>query len=88
MEDDQGLRVNVAKLEDAGRYTCVAENPAGRRDLDIPLDVWGEETYFMTVTASFGTKTALYFFSSTNSQCTNRKKHYSFGTTCHINLQR
>lgn len=41
LEEGQGLRVNVAKLEDAGRYTCVAQNPAGRKDLDIPLDVWG-----------------------------------------------
>lgn len=30
----------MAGVKHAGTYTCVAENEAGRADLDIPLDVW------------------------------------------------
>lgn len=39
--DKQSVEILSAKSEDAGKWTCIAENDAGSNELDIILDVWG-----------------------------------------------
>lgn len=41
LEDGQGLQIISARPEDSGRYSCVASNSVGTKELEINLDVWG-----------------------------------------------
>ena len=41
--DNLYIEIERLTLNDAGRYTCVAENPAGRAETHFDIDITGRE---------------------------------------------
>ena len=42
LSNGRRLEITGADIRDAGRYKCVAENPAGRSEEEFNLNVWSK----------------------------------------------
>lgn len=47
------LKVTEAKLEDSGKYTCLATNAAGEAQQHIQLSVYGKDAHSICVSSYF-----------------------------------
>lgn len=47
------LKVTEAKLEDSGKYTCLATNAAGEAQQHIRLNVYGKDAQCICVSSYF-----------------------------------